>query len=219
MKGYRMLDLFSGLGGASQAMLEHPDWDVVRIDNNPLLLPYAPTTQIISMEELMGNLQLYMQNTTVFQDLDLLWASPPCTQFSEAYNAPKSKHRRDPKSSKPYSPDMTLLNLTIELIETVKPRYWIIENVKGAIEFFEPLLGGPKAIIGPYYLWGNFPLFNARLPANYSKENDEDRYGRILRPNARAMVPIEISEACRQSIQYQKSLDDYSVKVKSERSP
>ena len=33
---HEMLDLFSGLGGASEAMLNH-GWDVLRIENNPEL--------------------------------------------------------------------------------------------------------------------------------------------------------------------------------------
>jgi hypothetical protein len=197
---FRMIDLFSGLGGASQAMLEHPDWDVIRIDNNPLLLQYAPTTQIAYVENL---------DVTAFIDVDLVWASPPCTDFSEGFNSPKCKHRRS-DSEEEYQPDMTLVQMTLDFIKAVKPRYWIIENVKGAIKFFEPLLGGPKVIIGPYCLWGDFPLFDAKLPSGYSKNNDEDEYGRILRSNARAKIPFEISEALRQTIQYQTRLDSFS---------
>ena len=33
----KMLDLFSGLGGASEAMVNDPKWEVLRIENNPLL--------------------------------------------------------------------------------------------------------------------------------------------------------------------------------------
>ena len=32
-----MLDLFSGLGGASEAMVQDDTWSVLRIENNPLL--------------------------------------------------------------------------------------------------------------------------------------------------------------------------------------
>ena len=212
----RMLDLFCGLGGASEAMYNHPDWQVIRIDNNPDLLQHlsfvCKDVKTVLEEIKTMNLRPSLLN------IDLVWASPPCTEFSEGYNSPKCKHRRA-DSEEEYQPDMSLLEITLKIIEALKPRYWIIENVKGAVEFFEPLLGPPKVIIGPYYLWGNFPLFDAKLKPGYSKQNDEDRLGRKFRPNVRALVPFEISEACRQSIQYQKRLDDYSVKVQSKRSP
>jgi len=210
----KMLDLFCGLGGASEAMVDHPDWEVIRIDNNPDLLQHlsfiCKNVEDV-LEEINGPSMPHV-------DIDLIWASVPCPQFSDGYNSPKSKHRRS-NSKEEYQPDMSLLEITLKIIEALKPRYWIIENVKGAMEFFEPLLGPPKVIIGPYYLWGNFPLFDAKLQPGYSKQNDEDRLGRKFRPNVRALVPFEISEACRQSIQYQKRLDDYSVKVQSKRSP
>ena len=209
-----MLDLFCGLGGASQAMVDHPEWDVIRIDNNPDLLQHLS----FICRDVNSVLDEIKTRAIHILPIDLIWASPPCTQFSEGYNSPKCKHRRS-KSEEEYQPDMSLIETTLKIIEALKPRYWIIENVKGAQEWLTPLLGAPKVIIGPYYLWGNFPLFTASLPSGYSKENDENRYGRKFRPNARALIPLEISEACRQSIQYQKRLDDYSVKVKSQRSP
>lgn len=200
----RMLDLFCGLGGASQTMVDHPDWEVIRIDNNPDLLQHLS----FICKDVNVVLDEIKTRSIHILPIDLIWASPPCTQFSEGYNSPKCKHRRS-KSTEPYKPDMSLVETTLKIIEALKPRYWIIENVKGAIKFFEPLLGAPKVIIGPYCLWGEFPLFDAKLPVGYSKENDEDRFGRALRPNARALVPIEISEACRQSIQYQTRLDKW----------
>ena len=32
-----VLDLCSGLGGASEAFVNHPHWEVIRIENNELL--------------------------------------------------------------------------------------------------------------------------------------------------------------------------------------
>lgn len=204
-----MLDLFSGLGGASQAMIDHEDWEVVRIDNNPDLLEYAPTTYMLSVDRLMSKHNLkWLQSQGPF---DLIWASPPCVEFSDGYSGPKYTHKRE-HPGKEYSPDMSLVEYTKNLIEVLNPTHWVIENVRGAMPFFEPLLGPPKVIIGPYYLWGNFPLFNAKLPAGYSKFNDEDKYGRKLRPNARAIVPMEISEALRQTVQYQSTLNQWRVR-------
>ena len=212
MTKYRMLDLFCGLGGASQAMVDHEDWEVVRIDNNPDLLQHVSFV-CKDIRDVLEEVRQLKPNQ--IHDIDLIWASPPCTDFSNGYAGPKYTHMRE-NPDEVYLPDLTLVRMTIEIIEILKPRYWIIENVKGAVKFFEPLLGPPKVIIGPYYLWGNFPLFNAKLPAGYSKYNDEDKYGRKLRPNARAVVPIEISEALRQTIQYQSTLDNYRMNINSD---
>ena len=204
MSKYIMLDLFSGLGGASQAMVDHPDWHVIRIDNNPLLLEHAPDTQILNITEVLGNIEVYKKH--IFQRVDLIWASPPCLAFSDAYDAPKSKWKRE-HPDKEYKPDMSLLEVTMEIINLVKPKAWIIENVRGSQPFFQPLLGDVRKIIGPYYLWGDFPLFHANLPAGYKKKDDWST--NPLRSNIRAKIPMQVSEACRQSIQYQTSLQDW----------
>ena len=75
-----MIDLFSGLGGASQAFMNSPEWAVLRYDNNPALSNVAATT-ICDLKEY----QIICRH-----DIDLIWASPPCLTFSTAYNAPKS---------------------------------------------------------------------------------------------------------------------------------
>ena len=49
----RVLDLFSGLGGASQAFLDHGH-DVVRIENNPLLSGITNTC-IMGVDEFLNN--------------------------------------------------------------------------------------------------------------------------------------------------------------------
>lgn len=205
MSKYIMLDLFSGLGGASQAMVDHPDWTVIRVDNNEALKEHCPDTHFMDIQELAGNLKLF---EGYLSKCDLIWASPPCTDFSDGYNSPKTTWSRE-NPGEEYKPDMSLLEATIKIIEAVKPTHWIIENVRGAQPFFQRKLGEVRKIIGPYYLWGDFPLFHANLPTGYSKENDEDKYGRALRSNARALVPWQISEACRQSIQYQTSIEDW----------
>ena len=48
----RMLDLFSGLGGASEAMLQSDDWEVIRVENNEELLGHVPRTFIFDVKEL-----------------------------------------------------------------------------------------------------------------------------------------------------------------------
>ena len=53
-------------------------------------------------------------------------------------------------------PDMSLVIACKRIIDECRPTYWIIENVRGAVPFFDPLLGYPR-VWNPYYLWGHFP--------------------------------------------------------------
>ena len=87
----------------------------------------------------------------------------------------------------PPPPDLTKLIGCKSIIEHAWPRYWIIECVRGAVPWFG--MGPARCIVGPFYLWGHFPLF--KVPKiNHKKESFSgcDRAGR-------AAIPRELSEA------------------------
>ena len=187
----RMLDFFSGLGGASEAMIG--EWDVMRFENNELLRD-VPNTQITDLTEpLMLN--------TFWLNPDLVWCSPPCVDFSDGYSAPKAVAKREGRE---YNPDMSLVKRSIELIEQYKPKYWVIENVRGAQPFFLELLGKPKQIFGSIYLWGNYPLIDVGTWKMGKKEDDWST--NPLRANIRAKIPIEISQGLKRAVETQRSL-------------
>ena len=187
-----IIDLFSGLGGASRAFVEHPDWEVIRVELSENCSHVAHT---IIGDVLDDNLIQSLPSKP-----DLLWMSPPCTEFSTA---------RVPQIE---NPDLTLVKRCIEIVEIREPKNWIIENVTGAIKHLDSLLGLPSVIIGgKFVLWGNFPKFTANIH-NHSKMTNDSWSTDPLRPQKRALVPWAISEACRQSIQYQSRLEDYNKK-------
>ena len=194
-----MLDLFSGLGGASEAFHQCPGWSVLRIDNNPLLSG-VPNTVIMNIDDL----------TPIGREekIDLVWASPPCTDFSGGFASPKSIASRTIGLDN-YEPNMDLLCRAIEIIDIVKPKYWVIENVIGSIRYFEEYLGEPRQIIGPYVLWGNFPILDVNydliIPKKFKDTNSRDP----LRSNRRAKVDIEVSSSLKKSIENQKSIIDF----------
>ena len=138
-----MVDLHAGLGGASEAMVMDEEWNVLRIDNNPLL-QQVECMVIDDVKSIRDN----VESNWLAPKIDLIWSSPPCRDFSNAYSSPKSIHGRK-HGIESYKPDMTLVIASIEIIEKVKPKYWVIENVVGAIRHFKELLGEPRQIIGP----------------------------------------------------------------------
>ena len=204
----KILDLFSGLGGASEAFIQ-ATWDVLRIENNPLLSE-VPNTKIMCIFELRDWLEenkSVLEDTEVFANIELIWASPPCDEFSFGYNAPHAIHLREYPGI-PYEPNMDLLEATLDIIKILKPRFWVIENVRGASKFFTEMIGSePRQILGnAQFLWGNFPKID---PPRYQTKADIDERHSPLRANIRAKIPIEISEALLSAIQSQKCILDY----------
>lgn len=189
----RMLDLFSGLGGASEAFHQHEDWEVLRIDNLELL-ETIENTVILNLNDCEQVLGLFSR---IRSDFDLIWASPPCTHFSTA------NPNRNPDLGIP------LVERTIDIIKSLNPDVWIIENVLGSINPLQPLLGPPRLILGPYVFWGNFPLFWVN-PDQLKK--DTSKYGPSdpLRTQKRALIPFKISQALLRALESQTRFNFFS---------
>jgi len=157
----KVLDLFAGLGGFSQAFKDR-EHEVVRVD---IASKFSPDICADIMDfEPEG-------------DYDIVLASPPCTEFS--------------KDSMPWhdaDPDLMLLKRTLDIIQKINPEWWIIENVRGAVKWFNPVLGKPVRHVGSRYLWGDFPMFDAK-----------PKYGKWRLPPSpdraaiRALIPYDLS--------------------------
>lgn len=160
----QMLDLFAGLGGASQAMRER-GWDVVTVDNDPRF--GCTHTADLSTWSYDG------------PAIDLVWASPPCTEFS--------------RESMPWcrtgkAPGLELVHAARRIIAEVAPTWWVIENVRGATKYLNPIMGEPKQSHGPFFLWGQFPAFRCRVLPFKEKLSSKQRA-------ERAKVPAGLSRA------------------------
>lgn len=186
MNALRMLDLFCGLGGASAAMRER-GWDVVGVDSEQLLDP--DVTADLSSWSYSG------------PAVDLVWASPPCVEFAKT----------DKKCWYPDAPppSMALVDAALRIIAEVKPRWFLIENVRGARPWFLKaggLLGPPVLQSPPLYLWG-CPPPGLLLPSHAgdkgaaglwnSRRSSDPRAVRLRsdhrRRQLRAVVPYQIS--------------------------
>ena len=207
----KVLDLFSGLGGFSEAFVLNND-EVLRIENNPLLSEVKHTVlmdvrklrDIIKQGLIEGDLNPYLCN------IDLIVASPPCYDFSLAFSAPQGiVSRKGREEFEAYEPDMDLFLVTLEIIEMLKPRYYIIENVRGSIRHCEKIGLKPRQKFQAYVLYGNFPMFKPpKMPTKEKK--DIKGHGHPLRANYRALIPLELSESLRSAIINQKTIFDFS---------
>ena len=188
-----ILDLFSGLGGWTQAFMNNEKYDVHRYDSDPWLADIDNTNILDLSRHKVGSVK----------PLKLLIGSPPCYEFSEAYDAPRVRARRN---GEPFTPSMDLIEAFIEHRDRMKPEWWLMENVKGSIPDITPILGEPRQIIGPFVLWGNFPLLDIseselKLIKKHKRQAGDKYRWSEHRSSYRAFIPMPMSAAIKRSIE------------------
>ena len=97
---------------------------------------------------------------------DFVWASPPCTEYS--------------RLSMPWHPieavDVGLWCECLRLIGETEPRYWVLENARGA-----QYIWGKTRHCGSFYMWGVMPAWPQ---GDYRKD-----YAHVRNPKERARIP------------------------------
>ena len=189
----KVIDLFSGLGGWTQSFLKSHKYEVYRYDSDPWLAD-VENTEIVD---------LTTHKIAAIDSVELLVGSPPCYEFSLAHSAPRSIAIREGRL---WQPNMDCVLAFFEHVNRLRPKYWIMENVVGSAEFINPILGmKPRQIIGPYILWGNFPLLDLseselkKIKAHKKQAGDKHRWS-DHRGSYRAFVPEPMSKALLRSI-------------------
>jgi len=119
---------------------------------------------------------------------DFIWASPPCTEYSGlAYDY-----------SRIWKADRTLWLRTLELIYQIKPKFWIIENVKMA----QWVWGKAPQHYGSFFLWGWYPklnipkgLWTKSFKGTHLDRNDNNRrFNEDKSAEDRAEIPSGLAE-------------------------
>jgi len=202
----KVLDLCSGLGGFSSAFIDDNKWEVMRIENNPLLSE-VQDTEIIDIFEFRDTLADMMERGYQPDKVDIILASPPCREFSMGFNAPRAVASREGRLEE-YQPCMKILECVLEIIKLLQPRYYIIENVKGSTRYFEPYLGAPVCSIGSFWFYGKFPAFIVNEPIKTKRQMDKGSK-HPLRLQYRALIPLSISKAIKKAVENQTSLFNF----------
>ena len=197
-----MWDLCSGLGGASEAFIRDRGWKVVRIENNPMLSGVEETLMLDLLEWREWVDELILEHGVP----DFIWASPTCTEFSLAYGAPGPKARREGRD---FEPCLDLVYAIQDIIDRVRPRYFIVENVRGAIRYFDDIFGPYSQRISSFYLWGRFPALWIEPSFTHSKYDGDGWSSDPLKANKRGYVPIDISLATLKAVETQTTLMDW----------
>lgn len=192
-------DLCSGLGGWTQAFDRH----VYRFDNADIVQHIPGTFQEDVLE--------WKNWIDKYPKPDIIVASPPCLEFSNAYSAPRPTARREGIE---FTPDMSILKACKQIIDYHKPKWWIIENVAGASKDFSNELNmQPRQIIGAFFLWGYFPYLPIDNDFTHSKADNDTHSGDPLRANKRAKIPLEVSQALYDVCYNQQTLKEWGFEL------
>ena len=137
IKAMKVLDLFCGLGGWSKAFHD-AGHECTGIDIKNIGYPY----RFIKAD---------LNDWKPDQHYDIILASPPCTHFSKVVQRWTGKCNE--------SKGLELVFRTFALIQEMKPKYWVIENVKGLTEFIDKpndiVRYGHSVHRKSAYLWSN----------------------------------------------------------------
>lgn len=202
MEPLKVLDLFSGLGGFSVAFKEYGHV-VCTVDFDSKFTP-----------DIVADI-MTLRVSDLNPPYDIVLASPPCQCFSIASCSthwvipgfPKTQEAKDA---------IQLVYKTLELIDDLNPKFWIMENPRGMLR---KILKQPKATITlcqygdtrmkPTDLWGNFPdsiirpkckngdSCHVRAPRGSKTPGSTQGY---TDKAVRALIPRGLSEAILKSV-------------------
>ncbi len=150
------VDFFSGTGSATKAFRESNDWKVFDVELNPS--NDFDSDRIDLEKDIMD-----VNPEDLPNQVDFVWASPPCTAFSRASVGHHWSENMKPDTEYCLT-NIQLVWKTLYLINKLKPDYWFMENPQGML--INVLPHSPEKVtycqygddrMKPTYLYGQHP--------------------------------------------------------------
>lgn len=206
---YKFLVLFSGTGSVEKLLHRlYPNCEIVTVDNDPSFHP----THCVDIENWADGSHS-INNYTQYSkgEFDMIWASPPCTEYSMA----KTTCARDLEGAD------ARVRATLSIIENLEPAYWFIENptsgnpiglkYREVMKHLEPYAHDVtychygRKFRKPTTIWTNTPNLqlkrcSAKTPCRYLKkasyhpETAQRGVNRLGRPGTSRTVAYSIPE-------------------------
>ena len=145
---------------------------------------------------------------------DIIWASPPCTYFSVASIGKHWNKDNTPKSVEAIT-GMAIVNKTKEIINTLQPKYFVIENPRGKLRKLDLLDNLNRVTVTycqygdnrmkPTDLWHNLdwtprPMCKNGMPCHEAAPRGSKTGTQGLKGNyERSKVPYEL---CKEILEY-----------------
>jgi len=134
----QLLELFSGTGSVGKVFRAH-GWSVVSLDIRPAR--GAECTHVCDILGMSADRLLELHGR-----FDVVWASPPCVQYSIARTCAKTP--RDLEGAD------RLVAKALELIRELNPACWFIENPYTGLLKSRPVMAGLPFVIVDYCRYG-----------------------------------------------------------------
>lgn len=199
-------DFFAGTGSATKAF-EDRGHKVVKVELDPYFEADERDILKLTADELISK----------YGRPDFIWASPPCQKFSVAslwkYWA-KSPNGPIPKHPSVYE-SIDLIKHTLNLIESLRPKAWILENPRGMLRKQDFMAKYPRTTITycqygdtrmkPTDIWGvvqgwvSRPMCRPMAPCHESSPagTNAGGTGKLKNARLRSMIPYELGyEIC-----------------------
>jgi len=201
MSDYRVLDLFCGLGGFSQAFAASDRWSVTTVDIEARFEP----------DRVADVFELHPSDFN--QQFDVVLASPPCQYLSTAGNHDRWDHMEKSPADDTAADAVALFFHALGVIKGLDPTYWYVENPRASrIQWFYrrpdewvTYCQYGKSYQKPTGLWGEFAPMTferCRSGASCHTSNGADDGTSAVQSmpsdtGVRSKVPAELSAAIR----------------------
>lgn len=163
--GKRFIDTFAGCGGLSLGLSNAGFSPVLINEIEPRFLETYHFNHSLSLDsyfcdDIKNLVESPLLDEPKFGDLDLVVGGPPCQGFSMAN---RQRILEDPRNE--------LYKQFLKLLKRTRPKFFIMENVKGMMKKSEEIIGNFKAMLGEDYSI-RMILLNAK---NYGVPQNRER--------------------------------------------